>query len=208
MPYTEEQFEKALEISAKQCGLDAHVSHLYKKSDMQTRADRIIGIFFRKGMPIKRSYMWCNSLDMTFFFLKDGTAVYTYSGYADNRDATEEQIIQAFKKANEMRLTMEQVLVSLKGKNDEKTLKDIIRDIVERNESEWIKPEDKLPENNQRVTVITEDRYVAGHYCICGGMYTRNIDEWYAEAYGCADNFRVIAWKQLDEKQMGGTNNG
>lgn len=115
MAYTEEQFEEALKISAKQCGLDAHVSHLYKKSDKQTWADRIIGIFFRKGMPIKRSYMWCNTLDMTFFFLKDGTAVYTYSGYADNRDANEERIVQAFRKANEMRLAMEQALAKMKG---------------------------------------------------------------------------------------------
>ena len=110
MEYTEEQFAKALEISSNKCGLDAHISWLDKKSDMQTWADRIIGIFFRKGMPIKRSYMWCNSLDMTFFFLKNGEAVYTYSGFADARDANDEKIVQAFRKANEMREAMEQAL--------------------------------------------------------------------------------------------------
>ena len=91
MAYMEEQFAKALELSAKKCGLDSHVSWLNKKSDMSTWADRIIGIFYRKGMPIKRSYMYCNALDITFFFLKNGEAVYTYSGYADKRDATEEK---------------------------------------------------------------------------------------------------------------------
>ena len=108
--YTEEQFAKALQISAKKCGLDAHISWLDKKANMSTWADRIIGVFYRKGMPIKRSYMYCNSLDMTFFFSKNGKAVYTYSGYADKRDATEEKIVNAFRKANEMRIVMEQTL--------------------------------------------------------------------------------------------------
>lgn len=119
MAYTEEQFAKALEISAKQCGLYAHICYLEKKSDMSTWADRIIGSFFRKGMPIKKSYMRCNTLDMTFFYLADGEAVYTYSGYADKRDATEEQIVNAFRKANEMRVAMEQALKRLESESNE-----------------------------------------------------------------------------------------
>ena len=113
MAYTEEQFKKALELAAKKCGLDSHISYLDKKSDMQTWADRVIGMFYRKGMSIKRSYMYCNSLDITFFFFEDGKAAYTYSGYADERDATEEKIVKAFKLANKMRDTMEKVLKEL-----------------------------------------------------------------------------------------------
>lgn len=119
--YTEEQFAKALELSAKKCGLDSHVSWLDKKSYMRTWADRIIGVFYRKGMPIKRSFMYCNSLDMTFFYSKNEEAVYTYSGYADKRDATEEKIVNAFRKANEMRVTMEQ------------TLKEVIKEVQDVN---------------------------------------------------------------------------
>lgn len=110
MEYTEEQFAKALELSAKKCGLDAHISWLDKKANMCTYADRIIGVFYRKGMAIKKSYMYCDSLDMTFFFFKNGEAVYTHSGYVDKRDATEEKIVNAFRKANEMRVTMEHTL--------------------------------------------------------------------------------------------------
>lgn len=113
MNYTEKQFAEALEKASKKCGLDSHVSCLSKKSDMQTWADRVIGFFFRKGMNVKRSYMMCDCLDMTFFFLKNGIAVYTYAGYADMRDAREEKIVNAFRKANEMRLAMEEALAEV-----------------------------------------------------------------------------------------------
>lgn len=117
MAYTEEQFAKALEMSAKQCGLDAHICYMENKSNLQTLADKIIGRFFRKGMAIKRSYMWCDTLDMTFFFLENGEAVYAYSGYADKRDASEEKIVNAFRKANEMRVAMEQALKQMGEEN-------------------------------------------------------------------------------------------
>lgn len=54
--------------------------------------------------------MYYNSLDITFFYLANGEAVYTYSGYADNRDANDEHILNAFRKANEMRIVMEETL--------------------------------------------------------------------------------------------------
>ena len=110
MKYSEEQFADAIAKAAKKCGLDAHIYYLYKKSDMQTWADKLIGLDFRKAMAVKRSYMFCDSLDMTFFFDERGNAKYTYSGYADKRDASDEKIVNAFKKANKMRLEMERAL--------------------------------------------------------------------------------------------------
>ena len=118
MAYKEKQFADAIEQAAKKCGLDSHVSYISKKSDMQTWADRVIGFFFRKGMAIKRSYMMCDTLDMTFFFLKNGEAMYTYAGQADKRDATENKIVNAFRKANEMRIEMEKALAEMEKGND------------------------------------------------------------------------------------------
>lgn len=108
--YTEEEFAKALELAAKRCNLDSHISYLEKKSNMSTWADRIIGRFFRKGMPVKKSFLYCNTLDADFFYLPNGEAIYTYSGYADKRDANEEYIVKAFRRANEMRSVMEETL--------------------------------------------------------------------------------------------------
>ena len=119
MKYTEKQFAEALAKASKKCGLDSHVTYFSKKSDLTTWADRVIGFFFRKGMPVKKSYMMCDSLDMTFFFFKNGIAAYTYAGYADMRDAREEKIVNAFKKANEMRLAMEEALVETRCSNGE-----------------------------------------------------------------------------------------
>lgn len=110
--YLHSQQAKALEIASKKCGLDCHVSFIEKKSQLYTWADKIAGRFFRKQMPIKRSYLYCNSLDVDFFFLKDGTAVYTYAGYADERDATE-KITDAFYIANKMRREMENAIKGL-----------------------------------------------------------------------------------------------
>ena len=118
MAYTEKQFSGAIEKAAKKCGLASHVSYLNRKSDMSTWADRVIGFFYRKGMAIKRSYMMCDTLDMTFFFTERGKAMYTYAGQADERDATEEKIVRAFKKANEMRLEMEKALEEMKEKEN------------------------------------------------------------------------------------------
>lgn len=115
--YLHSQQAKALEIASKKCGLDCHVSFIEKKSELYTWADKIAGRFFRKRMPVKKSYLYCNSLDVDFFFLEDGTAVYTYAGYAEQRDATEEKIINAFRIANKMRLEMESAIKELQEGN-------------------------------------------------------------------------------------------
>ena len=109
MGYTEEQFEVAIKIAARRCGLLSHTTELEKKRDLFTWADKILSIFFRKGMHIKRSYANCDSLDITFFFLPSGRALYTYAGYADERDSGE-RLVAAMQKAEEMRVEMERAL--------------------------------------------------------------------------------------------------
>lgn len=110
MKYTIEQQTEALAEASKICNLDAHITTFERKSDLHTWADRIIGIFYRKNIPVKRSYMMCSTLDMDFFFTKEGEAVYTYAGYADSRDATEEKIVNAFRMANKMKEEMQKAI--------------------------------------------------------------------------------------------------
>lgn len=105
--------EQALEIAAKRCGLDAHIVCIERKPELHTWADRIASRFYFRGMPIKRTFLFCETLDMTFFFDQHGSAMYAYAGYADSRDATETKIVNAFKKANHMRLQMEIALKEL-----------------------------------------------------------------------------------------------
>ena len=113
MEYTNEQQEQAIRQACKRYGLDSHTTQKERKSDFHTWAEQIAKRFFRKGMPVKNSYMYCDSLDMCFFFLENGTAVYTYAGCADKRDATEEKIVNAFRLANKVRLAMEEALAKM-----------------------------------------------------------------------------------------------
>lgn len=119
MKYSNAQQAKAMQEACRKVGVSSHISVLEFKKDMQTWADRVIGFRWRKSMPIKRSYMYYDSLDMTFFFTENGEAVYSYAGYADKRDATEEKIVNAFRKANELRLAMEEALAKTRCNNGE-----------------------------------------------------------------------------------------
>lgn len=109
MKYTHEQQEKALGIAFKKCGLNNHTVIFEFKKDLVTAADKLIWIWYRKKMPVRKSYMYCNALDMTFFFTKDGKAMYTYAGQADERDSGE-LLIKAFAKAEEVRIEMERAI--------------------------------------------------------------------------------------------------
>ena len=112
MQYTNEQQEQALSIAFKKCGLNNHTVYFEKKSDMQTWADKLMGFFFRKGMPVRKSYMYCETLDMTFFFTLEGRAMYAYSGYADERDSGK-NLIEAFNKADEVRKAMVEAIADM-----------------------------------------------------------------------------------------------
>ena len=116
--YLHSQQEKAIQIAAKKCGLDAHITIFERKADLATWADKLYKRFFVKYKPIKRSFLYCESLDCNFFFLPDGEAAYTYAGFADHRDATEEKIVNAFRIANKMRYEMEAALKAIKEENN------------------------------------------------------------------------------------------
>ncbi len=94
----------ALTKSAKRCGLDSHITFADKKSDCDcTWANKIMKRWYRKLIPFKNSYMHCESMDMCFFFDEYNEPMYTYAGYAElSRDAKEEKIVKAFRKANLM----------------------------------------------------------------------------------------------------------
>lgn len=107
MRYTHKQQAEAMEKAAKKLNLDAHITILQYKKDLHTWADRILARFFRKDMPIKRSYLFCDSLDVDFFFTEDGEAAFTYAGYADHRELEEDKLIKAMCMAKQMREEMQ-----------------------------------------------------------------------------------------------------
>lgn len=111
--YLHSQQAKALIIASSKCGLSPHITTVERKTELTTWADRIFGRFFKKYKPIKRSFLYSETVECTFFFLPNGEAAYTYAGLADHRDATEEGIVNAFRLANTMRREMEAAIKTI-----------------------------------------------------------------------------------------------
>jgi len=91
--------------ACRECGLDGHVKWIEGKQDVQSWAEKIAERFRNKrNMPIKNSYMYCDQLDMCFFYTEWDLPVVTYAGYAgvNDTDITQGKLGQAFRKAREV----------------------------------------------------------------------------------------------------------
>lgn len=95
-----------IEGACKEAGLECRISWHKRKADAHTWAERISARFFGGGQPrpVKNSYMYCDTLDMCFFFggSTGDTPFMTYAGYvtAQSPDITEWKLEKAFQTAN------------------------------------------------------------------------------------------------------------
>lgn len=98
--------------ACKEAGLDGHIKWIEKKAHAQTWAERIAERF-RNGreLPVKNSYMYCDTLDMCFFYNEAGTPYMTYAGYvtADSKDILDGTILEAFRRARQVLSTMKEL---------------------------------------------------------------------------------------------------
>lgn len=76
---TIDQEREALYHAARRVGLDTHITYMDRKGDAHTYAEKLMLNSYRKGMPYKVSYLWCESLDACFFFNHDGRACVSVS---------------------------------------------------------------------------------------------------------------------------------
>lgn len=74
---TIEQEDEALRQAARSVGLDSHITYMNKKSEAYTSAERLMLLHYRKGMPYKKSFLMCDTLDACFYFDPDGKACVT-----------------------------------------------------------------------------------------------------------------------------------
>lgn len=91
--------------ACRECGLDGHVKWIETRKDIQTWAEKIAERFRQnRNIPVKNSYMYCDQLDMCFFYTAWDLPVVTYAGFAgvNDKDITEGQLEQAFRKAREV----------------------------------------------------------------------------------------------------------
>ena len=104
--------KKQAELIEKACrehGLDEHIKWIQKKEDAQLFAEAIAEQHRdRMEMPVKNSFMYCDALNMCFFYDATGIPCMSYSGYAfvDSQDLCEGNIQKAFEKAKAVLQTM------------------------------------------------------------------------------------------------------
>lgn len=121
---TGEKQAQLIERAFKEAGLDCHITWHNRKSDAYTWAERISIRFFESGQPrpVKNSYMYCDTLDMCFFY--GGTAgdvpYMTYAGYvnAGSPDIMQGKLVKAFQTANTVLQNMGRLMEEAKA--DEK----------------------------------------------------------------------------------------
>lgn len=109
---TEQRRAELIAAACKEAGLDGHIRWIEKHKDAQTWAERIAERF-RNGrrLPVKNSYMFCDTLDMCFFYGETGTPYMTYAGYVtvSSPDITEGKLLEAFRRARQVLSTMKEL---------------------------------------------------------------------------------------------------
>lgn len=104
-PLSANQQEAIIKKACERANLGTHIKLITSKKEVATWAERI-AIQYRKPrcvMPVKNSFMYCDTLDMCFFFLRGHTPAVAHAGYttAFSKDAAG-GLAHAFAKADEV----------------------------------------------------------------------------------------------------------
>ena len=93
-----------LEQACKECGLDRHIKVLELKCHATTLPEKRANEHrkMHTKMPIKSTFMYCDGLDMIFFFDKQNRACVSFYGWArnDSRDLKEKKLQEAILDVN------------------------------------------------------------------------------------------------------------
>ena len=92
-----------IRVACEQCGLSSHITWLSDISPKTISAENIArAIAMKKEFPAKVSFMFCDGLDMCFFFDSVGKARVTFSGQAEQGSDDLTKIADAFKVAKKL----------------------------------------------------------------------------------------------------------
>ena len=109
---TEQRQAELIAAACKEAGLDSHIRWIDTKKQADTWAEKIAMRFKgRSSFPVKNSYMYCDTLDMCFFFGPGDTPKVAYAGHAgaDEKDITEGKLLEAFRRARQVLSTMKEL---------------------------------------------------------------------------------------------------
>lgn len=115
-----EQKAEIIHDSARECGLDSHITYSEKRSDLYTMAEKDMGwMGFSKNMPHKNSYLYCDSVDACFYISREDMACVTFAArwFAGSKDLTLERMEIALMYINSMLDAMQsKINKALEGK--------------------------------------------------------------------------------------------
>ena len=100
---TERQQAEFISAACREAGLDGHIEWIEGRKQAHTWAERIAVRFKGNGrLPVKNSYMYCDTLDMCFFYTSQGVPQAAYAGLtaAASKDLEEGKLAEAFRKAD------------------------------------------------------------------------------------------------------------
>lgn len=109
---TKEKQAELITAACKEAGLDGHIRWIEGKKQANTWAEKIAVRFKgENSLPVKNSYMYCDTLDMCFFYNEQGTPFMTYAGYvtAESKDIAEGNLFEAFRRARQVLSTMKEL---------------------------------------------------------------------------------------------------
>lgn len=109
---TEQRQAELISAACKEAWLDGHIRWIEVKKQADTWAEKIAVRFKgRNSLPVKNSYMYCDTLDMCFCYNQQGTPIMAYAGYVtvDSPDITEGKLLEAFRRARQVLSTMKEL---------------------------------------------------------------------------------------------------
>lgn len=110
MKYSLEIRQTLLENAMRKCQMGIHIKNMEFKKDADTWAERIAtGFHVKSAFPVKNTYMYCDTLDMCFFYDINMVPTVTYAGYTQYMAKDTIGLPKAFEKANEVLNAMQEV---------------------------------------------------------------------------------------------------
>lgn len=97
---------KALHDAARTCGFDGHTEELRYRKDATTHADRI-AVSYKTPVVVKRSYLYLDSLDTTFFYNRAGNPTCAFVGIVCKPSSDYEHMAEMSKRITDMLDAME-----------------------------------------------------------------------------------------------------
>lgn len=109
---TKERQAELIHDACVELGLDGHIKWIEKHRDAYTEAERLAdSARYGDALPVKNSYMFCDSLDMCFFYDRGNHASIAYSGrtFHGASDIKDGNIIKAFELAAKVLARMQEL---------------------------------------------------------------------------------------------------